>query len=62
MKKMPSVAQLGLTIVSFVAVGVFLGRMLDRLLDTAPWLLLVFSLLGVAAAIREIATMGKQDK
>jgi len=61
-RKLPSFAQLGITMMACVFVGVFLGRLLDRLLDTGPWLLLVFSLLGAAAAIREIAVMGKKDR
>ena len=62
MKKLPSLAQLGITLMACVFAGVFLGKLLDRLLGTTPWLLLVFSLLGAAAAIREIAVMGKKDK
>jgi len=58
-KKLPSLTQLGLTMTACVFAGVFLGKLLDRLLGTGPWLLLVFSLLGAAAAIREIARMGK---
>ena len=61
MGKMPSFVQLGITLAACVMTGVFLGRLLDRLLGTAPWLLLVFSLLGAAAAIREIAVMGKKE-
>ncbi len=35
-----------------VLMGVLLGRYLDRLFGTAPWLGLVFSLLGAGAAIK----------
>jgi ATP synthase protein I len=38
--------------ISCVFVGVFLGRFLDSRLKTTPWLLLVFSLLGVGAALK----------
>jgi len=61
MRKLPSFAQLGITMAACVIAGVFLGKLLDRWLGTAPWLLLVFSLLGAAAAIREIAVMGKKE-
>lgn len=37
---------------SCVFIGVFLGRYLDKLLGSSPWLLLVFSLIGVGAAIK----------
>ncbi|NLN53511.1 MAG: hypothetical protein GX150_04315, partial [Firmicutes bacterium] len=32
-----------------IFVGVLLGRFLDSLLGTSPWLLLIFSLLGAGA-------------
>jgi ATP synthase protein I len=37
-----------------VLIGVFLGRFLDNLLNTSPWLLLLFSLLGVGAALKAL--------
>jgi ATP synthase protein I len=45
-------SQIGVTMISCVFVGVFLGRFLDSRLKTTPWLLLVFSLLGVGAALK----------
>lgn len=47
-------SQIGVTIVACVMVGVFLGKLLDGLLGTSPWLLLIFSLLGAGAALRAI--------
>lgn len=44
-------SQIGFTIAASILVGVFLGKFFDRLLNTTPWMLLVFSLLGVASAI-----------
>lgn len=41
-------------------VGFFIGQWLDRRLDTAPWLQLVFFFLGMGAAIRNIALLLKQ--
>ena len=52
-------SNLGITLASCLFIGVFLGRTLDRLLGTAPKLVLVFSLLGVAAAIIQIIRLGK---
>jgi ATP synthase protein I len=34
---------------SSIAVGLFMGYFLDRLLGTAPWLLIILTLLGVAS-------------
>ena len=47
-------SQMGFTMAACVFIGVFLGRYLDNVLGTQPWLLLFFSLLGVAAAFRVI--------
>jgi len=52
--------QIGVTIVACVAVGIFLGWLLDRLLGTEPWLLLVFTLLGIAAAFKSIFDFAKK--
>lgn len=34
---------------SSTAVGLFFGYLLDKLLGTHPWLLLIFMLLGIAS-------------
>ena len=47
-------SQMGLIVVSCVAVGVFLGWLLDNFLGTSPWLLLIFSLLGMGAALKSL--------
>jgi ATP synthase protein I len=53
-------SQLALTIIACVAIGVFLGIWLDGLLNTSPWLLLVFSFLGMGAAFKSIIELGKR--
>ena len=52
--------QIAVNIIVCVAIGVFLGRFLDSLLGTSPWLLLVFSLFGVAAAFKSIYDLSKK--
>ena len=47
-------SQIGISIAACLVVGIFLGRFLDNLLGTSPWLLLVCSLLGVGAAFKYI--------
>ncbi|MCL2508865.1 MAG: AtpZ/AtpI family protein [Oscillospiraceae bacterium] len=54
-------SQIGFTIVACVFIGVFLGKYLDGLFGTSPWLLLVFSLLGAAAAFRSIFSIVKKS-
>ena len=47
-------AQLGFTMAGCIVIGVLLGRWLDGLLGTSPWMVLVCSLLGVVAAFMSI--------
>lgn len=50
-------SQIGVTMAASVLVGVLLGKYLDGLLGTSPWLLLIFSFLGVGAALRALFKM-----
>lgn len=52
-------SQIGITMAACVLIGVLVGRFFDNLLGTAPWLLLLFSLLGAAAAIKVLFDFGK---
>ena len=45
---------IGTTIMACVVIGIFLGRFLDGLFGTSPWLLLIFSFLGAAAAFKAV--------
>jgi len=52
--------QIGVTIIACLAVGIFLGWLLDRFLGTSPWLLMVFAFFGVAAAFKSIFDFSKK--
>jgi len=54
--------QMGVTIIACLAVGLFLGWLLDRYLGTTPWLLLVFTFLGIGAAFKSIFDFAKKFK
>jgi len=54
--------QISVTILACIAVGIFLGWLLDRLLGTSPWLLMIFSFLGVGAAFKSIFDFAKKIK
>lgn len=54
-------SQIGVTIAASVLIGVLSGKYLDSWLGTEPWLLLIFSLLGVGAAFRALFNI-PQDK
>jgi len=47
-------SQIGFTIIACIGISIFLGRLLDNLLGTSPWLLLVFVILGIIAAFKSI--------
>ena len=45
-------SQIGFSMAFCVLLGVIVGNFMDRRFDTSPWLLLVFSLIGVAASFK----------
>ncbi|NQV83993.1 MAG: AtpZ/AtpI family protein [Rhodospirillales bacterium] len=51
--------RVGVELVSALAIGVAIGWLLDRWLDTQPWLMLVFILLGGAAGILNVYRMAR---
>jgi len=61
MRALSFLSQTGFAIAACLFIGVFLGRWLDRVLDTSPWLLLLCSLLGVAAAFTQIFALAKRQ-
>ena len=48
------VNQLGITLAVSIALPLFVGHWLDGLLDTSPWLFLIFTLLGIGSAFRNM--------
>lgn len=50
-KKIAELSSLVLLLPSSIAVGLFLGYWLDKLLHTDPWLLIIFLLLGTASGL-----------
>lgn len=49
--------RVGIDLVSAVIVGFGIGYLLDYILGTKPWLMIVFFMLGSAAGIRNIYRM-----
>ena len=54
------VSQIGLNMIACVFIGVFFGRFLDSFFGTEPWLLLVFSFMGVAAGFKYLFDLSKR--
>ncbi|MFQ6037627.1 MAG: AtpZ/AtpI family protein [Candidatus Aminicenantales bacterium] len=50
-RKILLLSSLGLMLPSSIAVGLFLGYFLDKILKTHPWMLLTFLLLGTASGL-----------
>ena len=50
-KKIVALSSLGLMLPSSIAVGLFLGYILDNVFGTRPWLLITFFFLGTASGI-----------
>lgn len=54
LRALTTFSQIGVTMAASVLIGVLLGKYLDGLLGTSPWLLLFFSILGAGAAIKSL--------
>jgi ATP synthase protein I len=48
-RRLAELSSLGLMLPSSIAVGLAIGYFLDKLLGTHPWLLGIFTLLGIAS-------------
>ncbi len=59
-------SSIALILPSSIAVGLFFGYFLDRKLGTEPWLLLIFTVLGIASGLlslfRAIRKQWKDEK
>jgi F0F1-type ATP synthase assembly protein I len=50
-RKFANLFSLGLVLPSSIIIGLLIGYYMDKWLGTNPWLLLVFTLLGVASGL-----------
>jgi len=60
MRALSQLSQIGITIIVCILIGVFVGRYLDSLLGTTPWLLLIFSFSGAGAAFKFLIDLSKR--
>ncbi len=51
----------GLDLVVYTFVGVAMGYFLDKWLHTSPWLLIAFTVLGIAAGFRQLFKLVSKD-
>ncbi len=59
MRALAYFSQIGITLAATIITSVLLGKFLDSLFGTTPWLLLLFSLLGLGSAIKSMFYMPK---
>ncbi|MBP6965006.1 MAG: AtpZ/AtpI family protein [Armatimonadetes bacterium] len=59
MKDLGTASAVGIVIVVSVLIGLLLGRWLDRVFGTYPWLTLIFTFIGAAAGFIEMYRMVK---
>jgi ATP synthase protein I len=50
-RRLADLSSLVLMLPSSIAVGLFFGYLLDKLLGTRPWMLFIFLLLGIASGL-----------
>lgn len=55
-------SHIGVTMAVLVFIGVFMGKSLDGFFGTSPWLLLLFSFLGVGAALRAVFSLSEKKQ
>jgi ATP synthase protein I len=66
MSEMWNLSSIALSIPSSIAVGMFFGYWLDKWLGTKPWMIILFTLLGVASGlmtfIRRVVKANREDE
>jgi len=61
LRRLAELASIGLILPSSIAVGLFMGYFLDRWLGTEPWLLLIFTVLGIASGLLSLFRALKKE-
>jgi len=60
-RRLAELSSIALILPSSIAVGLFMGYFLDRWLGTAPWLLLVFTVLGIVSGLLSLFRALKKE-
>jgi len=50
-RRLAEASSLALTLPSGIAIGMLIGYWLDKWLDTEPWMIIIWTLLGVASGL-----------
>jgi ATP synthase protein I len=54
-------SSVGLNLVFSTFVGLAIGYGLDHLFHTSPWLMIIFTILGIVAGFRELVRMARKQ-
>lgn len=60
-RRLAELSSIALILPSSIAVGLFAGYLLDRWLGTAPWLLLIFTVLGIVSGLLSLFRALKKE-
>ncbi len=60
-RRLAELSSIALILPSSIAVGLFFGYLLDRWLGTAPWLLLIFTVLGIVSGLLSLFRALKKE-
>ena len=55
-------SSVGMNLVFSTFIGLAIGYGLDSLFHTSPWLLIIFTILGIVAGFRELVKMAKKQE
>lgn len=53
-------ASIGINLVAATFIGLGIGLYLDKLFSTAPWLMIIFLILGIAAGFKNLFAQAKK--
>jgi ATP synthase protein I len=63
LRQLARLSTIGITLVAATAIGLAIGYGLDRVFGTSPWLMLTFTLFGIAGGFlnlfRDVGMMGR---
>ncbi|OGB88773.1 MAG: F0F1 ATP synthase assembly protein I [candidate division NC10 bacterium RIFCSPLOWO2_02_FULL_66_22] len=63
LRQLARLSTIGVSLVAATAIGLAIGYGLDRVLGTRPWLMLMFTLFGIAAGFlnlfRDVGMLGR---
>jgi len=60
-RRLAELSSIAMILPASIAVGLFMGYLLDRWLGTEPWLLLIFTVLGIVSGLLSLFRSLKKE-